>query len=162
MMKIRPLRRDDDLTDLLTLSREFFQEYESHHQDLFRIDRLSDGDIVDYFSRWMDKDDGETFVAVTRESIVGYITVYVRTQPSFWKTKKVGVISGLMVQRAYRRRGIAERLLAGAKAFFEEKGVRYFTVYTAVGNRGALEFYAQSGLVPLYTTMIGEVDRVSG
>ena len=157
MTEIRSLRKDDKLNDLISLSREFFEEYESHHENFFKIDRLSDSDIVDYFSQWIDDEDGETFIALTGGRIVGYITVYVRTQPIYWKIKKVGDISGLMVQKAYRRRGIAGQLLAKARAFFEKKGVRYFTVYTAIGNRGALEFYERSGLLPLYTTMMGVV-----
>ena len=157
MTEIRSLRKDDKLDDLISLSREFFEEYESHHEDFFKVDGLSDSDIVDYFSRWMDNDGGETFVALTEGRMVGYITVYVRTQPAYWKVKKVGAISGLMVGKAYRRRGIAGQLLARARAFFENKSVTYFTVYTAVGNRGAIAFYERSGLVPLYTTMIGEV-----
>ncbi len=157
MTEIRSLRKDDKLNDLISLSREFFEEYESHHENFFKIDRLSDSDIVDYFSQWIDDEDGETFIALTGGRIVGYITVYVRTQPGYWKIKKVGDISGLMVQKAYRRRGIAGQLLAKARAFFEKKAVRYFTVYTAIGNRGALEFYERSGLLPLYTTMMGVV-----
>jgi len=160
MTEIRSLREDDKLNDLISLSREFFKEYESLHEDFFKIDRLSDSDIVDYFSQWINNEDGETFIALTGGRIVGYITVYVRTQPSYWKIKKVGLISGLMVQKAYRRRGIAGQLLVKARAFFEKKAVRYFTVYTAVGNRGALEFYERSGLLPLYTTMMGEIDNV--
>ena len=157
MTEIRSLRKDDNLNDLISLSREFFEEYESHHENFFKIDRLSDSDIVNYFSQWIDDEDGETFIALTGGRIVGYITVYVRTQPIYWKIKKVGDISGLMVQKAYRRRGIARQLLAKARAFFEKKAVRYFTVYTAIGNRGALEFYERSGLLPLYTTMMGAV-----
>ena len=157
MTEIRSLRKDDKFNDLISLSREFFEEYESHHENFFKIDRLSDSDIVNYFSQWIDDEDGETFIALTGGRIVGYITVYVRTQPIYWKIKKVGDISGLMVQKAYRRRGIARQLLAKARAFFEKKAVRYFTVYTAIGNRGALEFYERSGLLPLYTTMMGAV-----
>ncbi len=157
MTEIRSLRKDDKFNDLISLSREFFEEYESHHENFFKIDRLSDSDIVDYFSQWIDDEDGETFIALTGGRIVGYITVYVRTQPIYWKIKRVGDISGLMVQKAYRRRGIAGQLLAKARAFFEKKAVRYFTVYTAIGNRGALEFYERSGLLPLYTTMMGAV-----
>jgi ribosomal protein S18 acetylase RimI-like enzyme len=162
MIEIRSLQKDDRLDDLISLSMEFFQEYESHHEDFFRIDELSEGDIVGYFSRWVDNDDGETFVALTEGRIVGYITVYVQAQSDYWKVKKVGAISGLMVQRAYRRRGIARRLLAQARAFFAQRAVSYFTVYTATRNQGAIEFYAQCGLEPLYTTMMGKTDGEAG
>lgn len=156
MIEIRSLRKEDNLDDLISLSREFFEEYESHHEDFFRIDELREGDIVGYFSQWLDNDDGETFIALSAGKIVGYITVYVQTQPDYWKIKRLGTISGLMVQKAYRRRGVARRLLAQARAFFAQRAVSYFTVYTAVGNQGAIEFYAKSGLQPLYTTMVGK------
>ena len=162
MIEIRSLRKKDNLDDLISLSREFFEEYECYHENLFRIDELREGDIVGYFSQWLANDDGETFVALSAGRIVGYITVYVQTRPDYWKTKKVGTISGLMVQKAYRRRGVARRLLAQARAFFEQRTVSYFTVYTAVGNQGAIEFYAQSGLEPLYTTMVGKASSETG
>jgi ribosomal protein S18 acetylase RimI-like enzyme len=154
---IRPLKIHDKLDDLLSLSRAFFAEYEAHHADYFKIDRLDDADIVHYFARWLGDENGETFVALAEDRIVGYITVYVQPQPGYWQVKQVGEISGLMVHQAYRRKGIAGQLLAQAKAFFAERGVHYFAVHTSVENRGALAFYERSGLQPLYMTMLGEV-----
>ena len=156
MIQIRPLKKNDNLGDLITLSRTFFAEYEAHHADFFQIDRLEGDDVRRYFSRWLDDEDGETFIALAADQIVGYITVYVRPQAKFWQVKQVGESSGLMVHRAYRRQGIAGQLLARAKAFFAARDVRYFTVYTSVQNRGALAFYERSGLQPLYTTLLGE------
>jgi ribosomal protein S18 acetylase RimI-like enzyme len=161
MIEIRALQPDDDLDDLVSLSREFFAEYESHHEYFFKIDRLDDDDVRRYFSRWLDDDEGETFVALAEGHIVAYITVYVRPQPAYWQVKQVGEISGLMVHHAYRRRGIAGQLLARARAFFAEKDVRCFAVYTSVENQGALAFYEQRGLQPLYTTLLGEVGDAS-
>jgi hypothetical protein len=40
--------------------------------------------------------------------------------------------------------------------FFATQGLQYYTVFTAVENRAALEFYVRNGLAPLYTTMIGK------
>jgi ribosomal protein S18 acetylase RimI-like enzyme len=157
MIEIRTLQPDDGFDDLIALSREFFDEYASHHPDFFRIDRLSDDDIFAYFSRWLDNEDGRAFVAITEGRIVGYITVYVYARPGYWQVKQVGEISGLMVHKGYRRRGIATQLLAQARAFLAEKKVRYLKVYTAVANRDALEFYAQRGMVPLYTTMLADL-----
>jgi ribosomal protein S18 acetylase RimI-like enzyme len=159
-IEIRALQPDNGFDDLIALSREFFGEYESHHPDFFMIDKLSDDDIVAYFSRWLDNEDERAFVALTEGRIVGYITVYVYRRPGYWQIKEVGEISGLMVHKAYRRQGIARHLLTQARAFLGERGVRYFTVYTSVENRGGLAFYGRSGLQPLYTTMLGNVPDV--
>jgi ribosomal protein S18 acetylase RimI-like enzyme len=159
MTEIRLLNEQDRLDDLIALSREFFDEYQSHHEMFFEIDVLRDSDIVAYFTHRMASDDGAVIVSLVEGKIVGYITVRVRQQERFWRIKKVGVISGLMVHRGYRRRGIGERLLARAKAFFAENQVSYFTVFTAAGNQGALDFYVQNGMSPLYTTMMGRVEN---
>ena len=157
MIEIRSLRKDDALDDLVSLSKEFFEEYESHHENFFAIDVLRDDDSVNYFSNLLDNENGEVIVAIENGRIVGYIAVYVRNQAGYWKVKQVGDISGLMVQKAHRRRGIGRQLMGKAKAFFEKKGVKHFTVYTATKNREAIAFYEQSGLRPLFTTMLGEV-----
>jgi GNAT superfamily N-acetyltransferase len=155
MAQVRALQPDDDVSELIALSRIFFQEYEGHHKGFFAIDQLSNDDIINYFTRLMNSEDGRTFIAVEEGKTVGYITVFAREQPGFYKIKRVGAVSGLMVHPDYRRRGIATQLLNQTAAFLHENGVQYFTVYTATANRGALEFYARSGLTPLYTTMIG-------
>jgi ribosomal protein S18 acetylase RimI-like enzyme len=157
LLEIRPLIESDDLNDLISLSREFFEEYESHHEDFFKIDNLSEINIVNYFTRWLDNEDGKALIALSDGKLVGYITVYVKSQENFWKVKKVGTISGLMIDKAYRRKGIAKQLLDGAKDFFNEKGVRYFTVYTSEDNVGAIEFYKKNGLSPINITLLGKL-----
>jgi ribosomal protein S18 acetylase RimI-like enzyme len=155
MKIIRQLEREDDLADLISLSRAFFAEYETHHDEFFDIDQLEDAHISDYFARTIDSASDATFVAMVDQRMVGYITVHVRPQAPFYRIKEVGAISGLMVQREHRRSGIGRRLLAQARAFFKEQGVRYFTVYTAVANDSAISFYKASGLLPLQTTLVG-------
>jgi len=157
MTIIRRLEREDGFHDLVELSRQFFEEYAAHHAEFFEIDQLLENHVASYFSRFLDDEDSAAFVAVVDGKIVGYITVYIQSQPDYWKIKRVGAISGLMVQKDYRRRGIGNQLLGKAVAFFEEKGVKHYTVYTAARNRAALEFYARNGMAPLYVTMIGEV-----
>ena len=157
MAEIRELHAKDDLNELVALSRAFFTEYEAHHDAFFQIDDLQDADIVDYFTRSVDADNGATFVATLDGSIVGYITIFVRRQPGFYKVKQAGAISGLMVHKSHRRKGIASQLLAKATGFFQEKGVTYFTVFTATANQAAVKFYKRNGMAPLHTTMIGEI-----
>ena len=156
MTEIRALRKNDNLIGLIPISREFFREYEAHHKDFFKIDELKDEAVISYFSTFCDQQTRKAFIAVDGERIVGYITVYVKEQADYWRFKRIGEISGLMVQQEYRNQGIAGKLLAMAKAFFTDHRLEYYTVYTAVANQGALNFYRKNGLVPLYTTMIGE------
>ena len=156
MISIRDLRPEDDLTAVLSLCKDFFAEYEGHHKEFFDTDNLSDADISGRFLQSMESDSSATIVALVDDAIVGYASVAVREQPRFYRIKKVGANSGLMVAKDHRRRGIATRLLAEAKAYFQRNGIRYFTVYTAVANQAAIKFYEQNGMAPLHTTLIGE------
>jgi len=157
MLIIRRLDEDHDLDDLISLSREFFAEYEGHHPVFFRIGELHDRDVIDYFRRTTDVEDGATFVAVEDGRITGYITVLIRSQPGYWRIKQVGAISGLMVRQDRRRQGIGRRLMAVARTYFQGKGVMYFTVYTATANEAAIQLYRQSGMELLYVTLLGKV-----
>jgi len=115
MIIIRTLQKQDDLHDLIVLSKEFFEEYEAHHhEEFFQVDDLRDSDIVEFFSRSIESEDGETFIAVADGRTVGYITIAVRSQPGFYRVRQVGAISGLMIHKNYRRRGIASQLVARA------------------------------------------------
>lgn len=161
MTDIRTLRKGDNLDDLIALSRDFFEEYEVHHEDFFKIDRLCENDIVDFFSRSIDSDDGTTFIAIENGRTVGYITISVRTRPSFYKIKRVGAISGLMIRKGYRRRGIATQLLKQAMAFFKNRSANYFTVYTAIDNEIAMKFYEKNVMIPFLSNMIGQANTTS-
>jgi ribosomal protein S18 acetylase RimI-like enzyme len=156
-MLIRRLHEGDNFTDLVLLSKAFFLEYAGCHRAFFELDCLNDKDIEAYFSSFVGDDDRVAFVAIEENRIVGYITVYVQRQPSYWKVKRVGHISGLMVGQEHRRSGVATQLLTEAKLFFAEHGVRYFTVYTAVENKSGVAFYQAQGMEALHTNFLGRI-----
>ena len=157
MTEIRLLEKDDALDDLITLSREFFYEYEGHHGDYFNIVSLEDDHIIRYFTSFWEHETRKAYIAIIDGKIVGYITIYINEQADYWQVKKVGEISGLMVKKEFRRLGIASELMKKAEVFFQANALKYFTVYSAVNNREAIDFYKKCGLHPLYMTLVGEV-----
>ncbi len=158
MLVVRELRPEDNLTAVLTLCKEFFDEYEQHHEEFFDTDNLRDADISGRFLESMESDNSATIIALLNDVIVGYASVSVREQPQFYKVKNVGAISGLMVAKDHRRKGIAGLLFQEVKAFFRRHGIKYFIMYTAVANQAAIKFYEQNGMIPLHTTFIGEAN----
>jgi len=156
-MEIRELGKDDDLNALVQLSRDFFYEYESNHLYFFKIDKIEEADIIDYFARFVGNDNRKTFLAVDGGAIIGYISVLIQEQAGYWKIKKVGHISGLMVHHNHRRKGVGRKLLQSAVDYFKEKGIKQYTLFTSVNNKCGIEFYEKCGLEKLYTTMMGEV-----
>lgn len=159
-MIVRELKPGDDLGDLIALSREFFEEYQAHDK-FFQIDVLRDEDVLDHFVRLLNSDEAAVFVAEEGGRTVGYITVRERQQQTFWRTKRYGTISGLMVGKEYRRKGYGKRLLAAAAEHSRKKGIRYVTLYTATNNDVATAFYTSQGMRPLQVTMIGAVDDMA-
>jgi GNAT superfamily N-acetyltransferase len=159
MAVTRTLNKNDKFDDLLQLTREFFMEYRAHHPYFFEIDRLSGGDIEDYFLSFCEHETRKAFIAVEEVRIIGYLTAYIKEQASFWQIKQVGEISGLMVKQNYRHQGIAARLLHDAEAFFASHDVRYYTTFTSINNHGALDFYYQMGMSPLSITLLGELEE---
>lgn len=157
MITIRELQKDEDLGDLLALSRAFFAEYEAHHEEFFDTDVLRDEHMVQHFQKLLDGEDSTVFLAEMDGELAGYLTITVRDNAPFYKVKRYGAIPGLMVGKRFRRQGIATRLLDAARAFLISRGVKYFTLYTAVANEGALEFYRRNGLAPLHYNMVGTV-----
>jgi len=156
MITIRELRAEDGLSAVLALCRDFFAEYEEHHEEFFDTDNLTDADISGRFMQSLESGDSATIIALIDDEIVGYASVVIRDQPRFYKVKKVGAISALMVAKEHRRKGVATRLLEGSREFFRRHGVKYFTLYTAVANDGATEFYERNNLSRLHISFIGK------
>ena len=157
MITIRKINPETDLSSILLLCKEFFTEYEAYHKEYFDIETLNDNDLSNRFIDSVNSDSGITFVALSNDKIVGYISMDIREHPHFYKIKKVGAIWGLMVESNFRQQGVASQLMAKAKEFFKTKGIKYFTLYTAVANSGAIEFYKKNGLKPLHISFVGEV-----
>ncbi len=155
MIAVREMKQEDDLAPVLSLCKEFFREYERHHEEFFHTDNLTDDDISGRFLDSLESDDSATLIALLDNRIVGYASVAIREQPRFYKIKRVGSISALMVAKEFRRRGIATQLLLEAKAFFRRHEIKYFTFFTSVANRDAIRLYEKLGMEPLHTSFLG-------
>jgi ribosomal protein S18 acetylase RimI-like enzyme len=155
---IRELLKTDNIDQLVILSKAFFYEYETYHDFFFRIDTLGEEDISNYFSSWIGADNKRAFIAVLQERIVGYITVYISEQANFWEIKKVGDISGFMVDKTMRRQGIGQELLESAMKFLKGKDIKHYTLFTSCNNDSALAFYKSYGMTPLYSHLLGDVE----
>ncbi|MBZ9687385.1 GNAT family N-acetyltransferase [Clostridium estertheticum] len=157
--KIRRLQETDDMVQLLALSKAFFEEYETHHDYFFKIDSVEYEDISGYFNSWLNNDNKAAFLALLDDRIIGYITVYVKNQASFWKIKQIADISGLMVEKSMRKYGVASELMKAAMAFLIDKKIDFFTLFTSSNNIEAIEFYKKIGMETLYTHLMGSVNN---
>ncbi len=157
MIRIRPLKEKDIGSDVVDLSRLFFEEYQKYHRDYFAITALKDIQVKKFFYTVLKARNSQALIALDGARVIGYITFSIQKRESFKKLGKVGYISGLMVSPQCRRKGIGNALFKKAKAWFREKGVPYFYLETSVNNRNGIAFYRTNKMRPLRTQYIGEV-----
>jgi ribosomal protein S18 acetylase RimI-like enzyme len=155
MPTIRELQPNDDLSAVLKLCKDFFAEYEENHEEFFDTDDLTEADISGRFRDSLKSDDSATMIALVDDKIVGYASLVVRDQPSFYKVKRVGAISAIMVAREHRRQGIATRILQEARAYFGRHDIKYFTFYTSAANQAAINLYDKLGFERLHYSFLG-------
>jgi len=153
---IKELDLNDNFTELLELSKEFFYEYEKNHE-LFKIDAINESDIINYFTDFIGNDRKIAYIAIYEKKIVGYISLYYKDQPDYWTVKKIGDISGLMVDKNFRQNGIGKKLIMKAIEYFKQKGIEYYTIFTSVNNIKGISFYEKCGLKPLHTVLYGKI-----
>ncbi|MCK4669976.1 MAG: GNAT family N-acetyltransferase [Nanoarchaeota archaeon] len=157
-MKIRKLKKEDSLKDLIELSYIMIKDYETHHKEFFDLKKKFDKkSLKQHFHKSLENKDMQTFVAEEKEKIIGFITVELRERIPFYKIKKLGFISSLIVYPEHRRKGIADKLLKEAIKWFKKKKAKYFDLDTAVKNKGALKFYKRHKIYPIKYKLLGEI-----
>jgi GNAT superfamily N-acetyltransferase len=92
----------------------------------------------------MNRDDAyDTFVAVSEEKVVGFITI----EESMDLVSPIGClrINGIAVRHEYQRRGIGTKLMAHAEAFAKENGLSSIILNSGVKRKAAHAFYKSLG-----------------
>ena len=155
---IKELETGDSFSELLELSKDFFYEYESNNKDFFEIDTIAEVDIINYFQNFIGNENANTYIAITEEKIIRYITVLIKNQPDYWKIKRTGDISGLMVSKNFRHNGVGTKLIMKGIEYFRRNGIKYYTVFTSVNNTSGISLYKKCGFEQLYTTLYGRIE----
>jgi ribosomal protein S18 acetylase RimI-like enzyme len=160
LVVIEELTTEEYFPELIELSKEFFYEYENNNKEFFEIDSINEMDIINYFRKFIGDKNKNTkaFIALLDRKIIGYITFYIKDQPDYWVVKKIGDISGLMVNKNFRQNGIGTKLVMKAIEYFEQNGIKYYTVFTSINNANGISLYKRCGLKELQTTLYGEIE----
>lgn len=83
---------------------------------------------------------GLSVVVVTGDALAGYLLAYV---DEAWPGD--GIIGQVGVRTAFRRQGVARRLISTAMLGFADCGLRAATLHVAPGNTTAIRLYEQLG-----------------
>ena len=88
------------------------------------------------------------FVAEADEKLVGFVLAEVATRPPCFAQREYGMIDDLAVTEARRGRGIGQRLVKQAMAWFEEKSIKRVETRVVMANELASRFWKEAGFEP--------------
>ena len=109
----------------------------------------ADGEsIARRLSRLLSRTDQEFFVADHEGRVVGWVHVFIS---EYVELDPFAVIGGLVVGRAYRRRGIGRLLMNHAEKWAKENGCSIVRLWSTISRTGAHEFYQELGYAKVKT-----------
>ena len=99
------------------------------------------------------------YVAEVDGQVVGYVLGSVLAlHPDLFEQRDAGFIADLFVLPAYRRQGIARRLVAAINAWFAEQGMRIAEWSVAAANVEGMRFWKALGGEPIMVQMRAPLD----
>ncbi len=142
---IRPAARGD-LPRLGTLGTLLVAEH--HAFDPQRFFAASDRTLAGYaafISSQLDEPDAVVLVAEDQGNVIGYAYGTVEGYDYMALRGPAGVLQDIIVDPAYRGRGIGRRLLDAILAKLKSRDVPRVVLSTAAGNEGAQRLFAKAG-----------------
>ena len=88
---------------------------------------------------------GFIFVAEEGDTLFGFLTGRVRSQPSYYGGQPTGFLSELFIADSHRHRGIGDKLMAASARWFAERAIKRVEFQVLVNNLHALEYFRQRG-----------------
>lgn len=149
----RPDERDRVATELLVPGYEDAEAREPEYSNL--TERARTDPELDH---WLDDEDRILFVAVTDDGeLVGTVSGAVSPTPPIYDRPPAVYCDGLYVKPAYRREGVASRLLDRLVDWGRDRGCGFFTLSVHVDNEAGKEFFESYGMATAYHSMRMEV-----
>ena len=151
---VRPVAPQDQ--DALAHLWQALVDY--HTQLDKRLPHATDGAATRYAERLVRRvqrgASTQAYVAEAEGQVVGYVLGSVLDlHPDLFEQRRAGFIADLFVLPAYRRRGIARRLVAALNAWFAERGMRIVEWNVAAANTEGLRFWQTLGGQPIMVQM---------
>ena len=139
MIEYKPLTMDQIETFARLRIRQLIEEGATGDEDLLPA-------LLDYYGRHLPDGSFAAYLAVDGERIVGTGAVSIVEKPAWFgcPTGRIGLISSMWTDGAYRRQGIARRIMELVKEEAKEQGCG--TVWVTASDMG-VPFYGRCGFV---------------
>jgi ribosomal protein S18 acetylase RimI-like enzyme len=150
-VEIRPLR-GDEADRLIGLWKEFMNDPSAidkpipTHEENAKRQR-------EFVTKLMEEDPSQVMVAAEGGELVGYIMFQNDVKPPLEIDHKLSYVMDLFVRPAFRRRGLARRLLLSCLDALKKKGATDVQLRVWHMNKGAISLYRKLGFKDRMITM---------
>jgi ribosomal protein S18 acetylase RimI-like enzyme len=138
-MQIREATTDDEPTLTDELLHPGYRSSEEYAPDFNELDDEAVADADG--SRWLDQDDRILFVAEDDGELTGHVSGILTDAPPIFDRGRQLHVDGLYVKPAFRREGVADRLLERIEDWAQTRDCEYVGVTVHVENDAAKRLY---------------------
>ncbi|MBA7621728.1 hypothetical protein ES703_29094 [subsurface metagenome] len=110
----------------------------------------------DYLRPAMESEKSLVLVAIDGEKMVGYSHAQVQDIPNY-KLRQVGYVRHLFVTKAYRRRGIGEKMYNEIVKWFHSQDIERVQLEVFVNNAVAVSFWRKHGYMDFQHTWYRQI-----
>ena len=144
-----------DLPDIVELWKSIM-DFHGNLDSFFTRSQEGHLNFLDWISKQMETDKSGLFIAESEGKLLGYIKIEICEYPPVFEKKTFGMISEVIVNENYRRKGIGGALFDRAMGWFKEKDIDRVELRVANINPVAQGFWRKMGFRPYMTTMFKE------
>ena len=119
------------LKDAEQIAKLYLQFWEVHkdknplHQPHWKINYKNC--LIDTLDAIQDKE-YEMYVAYESGIVMGFILIVIKEHPEFYNVKRYGYIEEVVVDKNYRRNGIAKKMVRFVLKHYKKKGLKYVQI----------------------------------
>lgn len=150
-LKIRPFR-PDDLKELT----KFWREMQSNPIVSGDFSLATDENVAkwqQYVMKVHEEDENQVLVAEVDGKVVGYVFFENRAGTALETAYTWASVNDLYVHPAYRRKGIATKLMKHTFDYLKSIGVTHVRLYVMIDNHAAINLYRKFGFKDLQLRM---------
>ena len=134
-----------DLLEVVALWQEH-QEYHARCDPYYERSKDANPGFLKYLQENLQK--VGLFVAEIDKRLVGFVLTEIDLRPPCFAKREYGMIDDLAVTEEWRGRGIGQKLVEQAIAWFTEKGIDRIETRVLMSNPLACNFWRQAGFDP--------------
>ncbi|MBS1616998.1 MAG: GNAT family N-acetyltransferase [Bacteroidetes bacterium] len=133
-----------DIPQMLPLWR-YLIDIHAPMERMFETVEGAESKFAEFLKSLLDKENYLIAVAEDEGKIAGYVISHVSQTPEVFVLRRKMYVQDMVIEPAYRRQGVARKLMDVVLAFAKEQQVEKIDLLVAVQNEGANKFWREMG-----------------